>query len=67
MNLILHEKILYDKKGQKSDVLIPYSEYCKIIELLEDLDDINEMKEVESEETIPWNNVKKDLRKQGKL
>ena len=38
MNLVLHEKILYDKKGQKSDVLIPYSEYCKILKLLEDLD-----------------------------
>ena len=67
MNLNLHEKIIYDKDGKKTDVLIPYAEYSKIMELLEDLDDINAMKEVESEESVSWDQVKDELQKQGKL
>ena len=67
MNLQLNEKIVYDKKGRKKDIIIPYAEYQKLMELLEDLDDLNEMKEVESEEMVPWEQVKEGLRRQGKL
>lgn len=53
MHLQLNEKIVYDKRGRKKDVIIPYAEYRNLMALLEDLDDLNAMKEVESEESVP--------------
>jgi len=67
MNLQLNEKIVYDKKGRRKDVIIPYSKYRKLMELLEDIDDLEDMKEVESEETVQWKRVKEELQRQGKL
>jgi hypothetical protein len=58
MNLKLNEKIVYDKRGRKKDVIIAYPEYRKLMELVEDLDDIQEMKVVVKEETVPWEDIK---------
>ena len=67
MLLELNEKIVYNKKGQKKEVIIPYSKYLKLMELLEDFDDLKAIKEVEFEETVPWKQVKEELHSQGKL
>jgi low affinity Fe/Cu permease len=66
MNLKLNEKIVYDKRGRKKDVIIAYPEYRKLMELVENLDDIQGMKEVEKEDTVPWEHVKMRLGRQGK-
>lgn len=67
MNLQLNEKIVYDKRGRKKDVIISYSVYQKLMELIEDIEDMQEMKEVESEATVSWDDAKAKLRRQGKL
>ncbi len=67
MLINLNEKIVYNNKGQKKEVIIPYSKYLKLMEMLEDLDDLKAMKEVEFEETVPWEQVKEELHSQGKL
>jgi len=67
MTLQWKEKIVYDKRGRKKEVIIPYTAYRKLLALLEDLDDLNAMKEVEFEETVSWEQVKDELRQQGKL
>ncbi|MDP2210050.1 MAG: hypothetical protein Q8K98_14940 [Bacteroidota bacterium] len=64
MNLKIKEaQVLYDAKGNKTHVLLPYKRYEKLIELIEDLDDIQAIKEVEHEGDIPWEEVKKKLDK----
>jgi hypothetical protein len=64
MNLKIKEaQVLYDAKGRKTHVLLPYKKYQEVVEMLEDMEDLVLMKEVEKEKSIPWNEVKKKLDK----
>ena len=51
-------KFLTDKKGKKVAAVIPIKEYE---EMMEDLIDIAACLEVSREETIPWEQVKKEI------
>lgn len=62
-NVIKEAKVLYDAKGRKTHVLLPFKSYQKLLEYLEDLEDIQAMKEVENEPDIPWEEVKRRLAK----
>lgn len=50
---IKEQQILYDAKGKKTHILIPFKTYEKLLEYLEDLEDIQAMKEVEHEKSVP--------------
>ncbi len=54
-------QVLYDAKGRKTHVLLPYKTYEKLLEYLEDVEDVNAIKEVENEPDIPWEEVKRRL------
>jgi uncharacterized protein YxeA len=58
---IREEQVLYNARGKKTHVLIPFKRYEKLMEYLEDLEDLQAMKEVENEPDIPWEEVKKSL------
>lgn len=47
-----------DSAGHKISVILPIDEY---IELMEDLEDIAAVAELKDEDTIPWEQVKKEL------
>ena len=59
-------QVLYDAKGKKTHVLLPFKTYEKLLEFLEDFDDLQAMKEVEHEKPIPWEEAKKILAKRRK-
>ena len=65
-NLIKEAQVLYDAKGKKTHVLLPFKSYEKLIEYLEDLDDVKAIREVEKEIPIPWEAAKKILSKKRK-
>jgi PHD/YefM family antitoxin component YafN of YafNO toxin-antitoxin module len=44
--------------GEKVSVIIPLSDYY---EMLEDLEDLAAIAQLRNEETIPWEQVKKEL------
>ena len=54
-------QVIYNAKGRKTHVLLPYEKYEEIIEMLEDLDDIRVTKERQSEPDIPLEEVKRQL------
>jgi hypothetical protein len=56
-------QVLYDARGKKTHVLIPFKRYEKLMEYLEDFEDLQAMKEVEDEPDIPWEEAKKRLSK----
>jgi hypothetical protein len=58
---VKEEQVLYDARGKKTHVLIPFKRYAKLMEYLEDLEDLQAMKEVEDEPDIPWEEAKKRL------
>ena len=62
-NLVKETQVLYDARGKKSHVVIPYDKYQKLLEQLEDTEDIKAIKQVMYEKTTPWTEVKKELRK----
>ena len=59
-------QVLYDAKGKKTHVLLPFKTYEKLLEYLEDFDDLQAMKEVEHEKPISWEEAKKILAKRRK-
>jgi hypothetical protein len=64
MNLKIKEaQVLYDAKGRKTHVLLPYKKYQEVIEMLEDMEDIKSIEEVRSEPDIPFEEVKKKILK----
>ena len=63
INLVKEAQVLYDVRGRKIQVLIPYKSYKKLLEYLEDLDDLRAIKEVEREPDIPWEDVRRRLSK----
>jgi len=58
------EQYIVDQKGQKTAVVIPLQEYE---ELLEDLHDLAIIAERRDEPTIPFEELKKRLKKNGLL
>jgi hypothetical protein len=59
-------EIVYDSKGRKRSVILPYRAYREAMAYLEDLDDLQAMKEVEHEKPIPWEEAKRILAKRRK-
>jgi PHD/YefM family antitoxin component YafN of YafNO toxin-antitoxin module len=55
----IHEQFLVNEKGEKTAVLIPFEEY---LELMEDLHDLAVIAERKDEETIPFENLIKDIK-----
>ena len=55
---------IVDKKGKKKKVVLEVDAYEK---LLEDLDDLAAMLSRKNEPSIPWEEVKKKLKKDGLL
>jgi len=60
---IKEAQVLYDAKGNKTHVLLPYKRFEKLIEHLEDLEDLKSIEEVRSEPDIPFEEVKKKILK----
>jgi len=60
---------LVDEKGQRTAVVLPIAEYEELIEAAEQLDDIRHLEKAKAEggEPVPWEQVKAELRAQGKL
>jgi hypothetical protein len=56
-------EIVYDSKGRKKSVILPYKAYKQAMSHIEDIDDLQAMKEVEHEKPIPWEEAKKRLMK----
>jgi len=60
----LQERYIVDQKGKKTAVVLPMEEYE---ELLEDLHDLAVIAERRDEPTIPLNELKRRLKKNGLL
>lgn len=56
-------KFVINPSGKKSAVVVDLDIWEEIVMMLEDAEDAEEIKKsrIVSEETIPWNEVKKDL------
>jgi hypothetical protein len=52
------KQYITDTDGQKISIILSMDEY---IELMEDLEDLAAVAELRNEETIPWEQVKKEL------
>jgi hypothetical protein len=64
-HIIKEPQVLYDARGRKTHVVLPITTYKELLERLEDAEDLKAIKEVEHEKTIPWSEVKKQLRKKN--
>lgn len=53
------KQYITDSEGHKISVILPMEEY---IELMEDLEDLAAVAELRDEPTIPWEQVKKELK-----
>ena len=60
---------LVDEKGRRTGVVLSLKEYEDLVEAAEQLDDIRYLEEAKAEEgePIPWEQVKEELRAEGKL
>jgi len=60
---------LVDEKGGRTGVVLSIKEYEDLVEAAEQLDDIRYLEEAKAEEgePIPWEQVKEELRAEGKL
>ena len=57
-------EIVYDSKGRKKSVILPYKAYKEAMALIEDIDDLRAMKEAETvEPSIPLEDFKKKILK----
>ena len=67
MNAIKEARVLYDAKGRKTHVLLPYHAYAELLERLEDAKDLKAMQEAETDEpNIPWKEFKRKISKKGR-
>ncbi len=57
-------RYIVDKQGKKTDVVLPVEEYER---LLEDIADLSAIASRKNERTIPWETVKKKLKKNGRI
>ena len=62
---VKEEQVLYDAKGRKTHIILPFEKNEELLERLEDAQDLKAMKQVESEKNIPWETAKKKLRKRA--
>ncbi len=60
---IKEAQVLYDARGRKTHVVIPYKKYKELLSYFEDVDDIKAIEEVKNEKAIPWEKAKKILAK----
>jgi hypothetical protein len=60
---------LVDEKGRRTGVVLSLKEYEDLVEAAEQLDDIRYLEAAKAEEgePIPWEQVKEELRAEGKL
>jgi len=60
---------LVDEKGQRTGVVLTVEEYEELVEAAEQLDDIRHLEENKKRggEPVPWDEVKSELRAEGKL
>jgi len=60
---------LVDEKGRRTGVVLSLKEYEDLVEAAEQLDDIRYLEEAKAEEgePVPWEQVKEELRAEGKL
>ena len=58
-------QILYDARGRKTHVVLPFRRYEEILRRLEDADDVKAMRQVEHEKGISWKAAKSKLRKKA--
>ncbi len=60
---------LVDEKGRRTGVVLSLKEYEDLVEAAEQLDDIRYLEAAKAEEgePIPWEQVKAELRAEGKL
>jgi hypothetical protein len=60
---------LVDEKGRRTGIVLSIKEYEALLEAVEDLEDIRAADEARAEggEPIPWEQVKAELRAEGKL
>ena len=52
-------KFVTDGSGKRTDVLIPYSSYCEIMESFQDIVDAALIDEVRDEPLISWEDVQR--------
>lgn len=64
--IVKEAQVLYDARGKKSQVLLPYKKYEEILELLKDAYDSKAMDEVENEKSIPWEEAKRKIKKRSR-
>jgi hypothetical protein len=62
-------QFLVDAEGNKKAVVFDYSLWEELLTLLEDVEDAEEIRRLrgmgEDEETLPWEQAKEELRRQG--
>jgi hypothetical protein len=57
-------EIVYDSKGRKKSVILPYRTYKEAMAYIEDIDDLKAMKEAETDEpSIPLEDLMKRILK----
>ena len=60
-------EFIKDERGRKTAVVLPIRRYRVLLELLEDMHDLAAMAERDDEGTVPWEEVKRQLRADGLL
>ena len=61
--MIKEAQVLYDTRGRRTHVVLPYRKYEELLSYLEDASDIKAIEEVKNEKAIPWEKAKKILAK----
>jgi hypothetical protein len=64
--MTLTVKLLRKTKHQEAMALLPMKQYRALLEYLEDMEDRLAVKERKEDEMIPWETVKKEIRKKTK-
>ena len=64
--MTLTVKLLRKTKYQEAMALLPMKQYQALLEYLEEMEDRVAVKEREGDEMIPWEKVKKEIKKKVK-
>jgi hypothetical protein len=64
----IHTRYITDAKGKPLEVVLPVKEFKVLLKRLEEIEDALELERAveEAEEFIPWEELKKGLKKSGK-
>jgi hypothetical protein len=60
-------RFIVDEKGKKVEAILDIDSYRELMRKLEDYNDNLLIDETIGEETVPWEEVKESLKKNGKL